>query len=152
MLKKTIKYIDFDGVEREEDFYFHLNKAELTKWLMMSGGYTLDKVLERLYKEQNTKKIIEIFDDLIKRSYGVKSIDGRQFIKNEEVWNAFYQSEAYSIVFMDLVGDAKKAANFINQVIPSDISDSIKDIIKNNTDGLPDEIKDIVKNNPELLD
>ena len=29
MLKKTITYTDYDGVERKEDFYFNLNKAEL---------------------------------------------------------------------------------------------------------------------------
>lgn len=142
MLKKTITYEDYDGVKRTEDFYFNLNKAEVIKWMTTSGDYTLDKVLERLSKERNGKKIMEIFEDLIHLSYGRKSIDGRKFEKTEEIWNDFYQTEGYSVLFTELVTDAKKAADFVNRIIPKDLADEVEKIIKENPDGIPAELRD----------
>ena len=142
MYKKTIEFTDYSDVVRKEDHYFHLNKAEVIKWLTTSGDYTLDKVLERLSTERNAKKIMEIFEDLIHRSYGRKSLDGRKFEKTEEIWNDFYQTEAYSVLFTDLVTDAKKAADFVNRIIPKDLADEVSKIIKENPDGIHDAIKD----------
>lgn len=149
MYKKTITFEGVDGVERTEDFYFNINKAELTKWLTTSGDYTLDKVLERLSKERNGKKIIEIFEDLIHMSYGKQSLDGRKFEKNEEIWLDFYQTEAYSELFMELVTDAEKAAKFVNSIIPKKLADEVEKIIRENPDGIPDNLKEYVK--PGLL-
>lgn len=142
MYKKTIEFTDYSDVVRKEDHYFHLNKAEVIKWLTTSGDYTLDKVLERLSTERNAKKIMEIFEDLIHRSYGRKSLDGRKFEKTEEIWNDFYQTEAYSVLFTELVTDAKKAADFMNRIIPKDLADEVSKIIKENPDGIPDAMKD----------
>ena len=89
MLKKTFTFEDYDGNTRTEDHYFHLNQAELIKWLTTTGDYTLDKVLDRLSTERNAKKIMEIFEGLIRASYGRKSLDGRKFEKSEEIWNDF---------------------------------------------------------------
>lgn len=144
MLAKKIEFVDYDGNKRTETHYFHLNKAELTLWLTTAGDYTLDKVLERLYKERNGKKIMEIFEDLLRKSYGRKSLDGRKFEKSEEIWNDFHDTEAYSNLFMELVTDAKKAAEFVNGVIPDDITDEVSEIIKNNPDAIPDELKDYI--------
>lgn len=144
MYAKQIEFTDYEGNKRNETHYFNLNKAELTKWLTTSGDYTLDKVLQRLSTERNGKKIMEIFEDLIKKSYGKKSLDGRKFEKTEEIWNDFYQTEAYSALFMELVTDAKKAADFVNKVIPKDLADEVEKIIKNNPEGLPDNLKDYV--------
>lgn len=142
MLKKTITYEDYDSNKRTEDHYFNLNKAEVIKWLTTSGDYTLDKVLERLSTERNGKKIMEIFEDLIHLSYGKKSLDGRKFEKTEEIWNDFYQTEAYSVLFTELVTDAKKAADFVNKIIPKDLADEVEKIIKEHPEGIPDALKD----------
>lgn len=142
MYKKTIEFTDYNDVVRKEDHYFHLNKAEVIKWLTTSGDYTLDKVLERLSTERNGKKIMEIFEDLIHRSYGHKSLDGRKFEKTEEIWNDFYQTEAYSVLFTELVTDANKAADFVSRIIPKDLADEVSKIIKENPDGIPDAMND----------
>lgn len=142
MYKRTIEFVDYNGQVRKEDHYFHLNKAEVIKWLTTSGDYTLDKVLERLSKERNGKKIMDIFEDIIRRAYGRKSLDGRKFEKSEEIWNDFYQTEAYSVLFTELVTDANKAADFVNQIIPRELADEIAKIIRENPDGIPDELKD----------
>lgn len=145
MLKRTIEFTDYNDQKRTEEHYFHLNKAEVIKWLTTSGDYTLDKVLERLSNERNGKKIMEIFEDLIYRSYGKKSLDGRKFEKSDDIWNDFYQTEAYSVLFTELVTDAKKAAEFVNAIIPKDLADEVEKIIRENPDGLPAEIKDYTK-------
>lgn len=144
MLKKTITFEDYNGQTRTEDYYFNLSKAEVTKWLTTSGDYTLDKVLERLSKERNGKKIMEIFEDLLRLSYGVKSLDGRKFEKSQKIWEDFYQTEAYSILFMDLVTDARKAADFVNSIVPKDLAEEVEKIIRENPDGIPAEIRDYV--------
>ena len=117
MLKKTISFTDFDGNQRTEDFYFNLTKAEVTEMEMtVEGG--LGKKLERIIQEQDMEKIIKEFKEIIRKAYGVKSPDGRRFIKNQEVFEAFEQTEAYSELFMELATNAEAAAEFVNGIIP----------------------------------
>lgn len=141
MLKRSIVFTDYDDVQRTEDHYFNLNKAEVIKWLTTTGDYTLDKVLDRLSKERNGKKIMEYFENLIHMSYGRKSLDGRKFEKSEEIWNDFYQTEAYSVLFTELVTDAKKAAEFVNRIIPKDLAGEVEKIMRENSDSLPPELR-----------
>jgi hypothetical protein len=117
MFKKTITFIDFEENERTEDFYFHLSKAEIIE-LELSHEGGLSKTIERIRAEQDAKRLIAIFKDLILLSYGVKSPNGRQFVKNQETRDAFMQTEAYSMLFMELAFDAKAAADFLNGIIP----------------------------------
>lgn len=151
MLRRDVTFIDFDGNTREESHYFNMNKAEIIKWLTTTGDYTLDKVLERLANEHNGKKIMEAFDELIHMAYGRKSLDGRKFEKTEEIWRDFKDTEAYSIIFTEVVTDAKKAADFINAIIPKDLADEIKKIMDENPDGIPDKLKDYLskEENPD---
>ena len=149
MLKKTITFTDYDGVSRTEDFYFNLNKAETIKWMTTTGEYTLDKVLLRLAQERNGKKIMEIFEDLLHKSYGRKSLDGRKFEKSEEIWQDFYQTEAYSELFSELVTDAKKASAFINAIIPTVLAEEVAKAMNENKDGIPAELKDYI---PQVID
>lgn len=142
MLKKSITFTDFDGKVRTEVHYFNLNKAEIIKWLTTNGDYTLDKMIERLSTERNGKKIMEIFEDLLRRSYGRKSLDGRKFEKSEEIWKDFYETEAYSELFMEIVTDGKKASAFINGIIPADLAAEVRNIVANNPEGISDELKD----------
>lgn len=117
MLKKTMTYVDYDGNERTEDFYFNLSKAELTEMeLSHNGGLT--KMMEKVVATQDSKKIIEIFKDLVLRAYGEKSLDGRRFIKNQELRDSFAQTEAYSDLFVELAFDAEAASAFINGIVP----------------------------------
>lgn len=117
MLKKTIKYIDYDGNERTEDFYFNLSKAEIAEMEMSEYG-RLSNLLKKIVQEKDTKRIIEMFKDLILRSYGEKSQDGKRFVKNQELRDAFSQTEAYSELFMELGSNAEAAAAFVNAVVP----------------------------------
>ena len=121
MLKKTIKYTDYNGVERTEDFYFNLNKAEIMEMQLTTVG-GLDAYLKKIISAQDMPTLMRIFKDLILKSYGVKSDDGRRFIKNEKLREEFEQTEAYSILYMELSTDAEAAAAFVNGIIPADVA------------------------------
>ncbi len=117
MLKKTIKYTDYNGNVREEDFWFNLTQAEVTELeVSVEGG--LVEMINRIVAAQNGRVIIETFKDIILRAYGEKSPDGRRFIKNQEVRDAFAQTEAYSKLFMELATNAKAASEFVNGIVP----------------------------------
>ena len=117
MLKKTITYTDYNGTTRKEDFYFNLTQAEVTGLEVSVEGGLVEQI-NRIVAAQNGKVIIETFKDIILRAYGEKSPDGRRFIKNQEVRDAFAQTEAYSNLFMELATDAKAASEFVNGIVP----------------------------------
>lgn len=140
MLCKKIKYTDYNGVEREEEFYFNLNKAEVMKWLTTNGAYTIDSVLKKLIETENVKDMVGEFEFLIQTAYGERSLDGKTFDKSPEILRKFVNSEAYSELFMELVGDEKKAAEFFNGVLPADLATEVDKIIKENPDVLQEKI------------
>ena len=117
MLKKTITYTDFNGMERSEDFYFNLTKAEVMEMEMSTVG-GLSEMIQRIIAAQDTPSIIKVFKDLVLKSYGEKSADGKRFIKTPEIAEAFSQTEAYSVLFMELATNADSAAAFVNGIIP----------------------------------
>ena len=120
MLKKTITYIDYNGVERTEDFYFNLSKAEVLELEMgTTGGLT--EMINKIVAAQDTPTLIKIFKDLVLRAYGEKSPDGNRFIKSDEIRDAFSQTEAYSNLFMELATDAEAASKFFNGIIPDNV-------------------------------
>lgn len=141
MYVRKIPYTDFLGNKREDEFYFNLNKAEVIKWLTTSGDYTLDKVLHKVAKERNGKQIIEIFEEMLKMSYGKPSLDGIKFEKSDEIWDDFYRSDAYSELFTELVTDAAKAAEFLNKIIPKDLAEEVDKTIRSNPNLIPEEVK-----------
>lgn len=118
MLKKTINYTDYNGVERKEDFYFNLTKAEIVDMEMGEvGGYS--EMIKKIIKTKDTPSLSKIFKDLILKAYGEKSADGRRFIKSKELSDEFAQTEAYTELYVELLSDDKAAADFINGITPS---------------------------------
>ena len=132
MIKRTIKYTDYKDNEREEDFYFNLSKPEVMEMELTTKGGMSD-YLDKIIKANNRDELIKWFKIIILKAYGVKSEDGRQFMKSEEISRAFSQTAAYEQLYMELVSDDKKAADFINGVLPTF-----------------DEIPDTAANNPQL--
>lgn len=126
MLKKTITYVDYDGNTRTEDFFFNLSKAELTEMeLSTTGG--LEAMLNRIIAARDGARIIALFKDLILRSYGEKSLDGKRFIKSKELSDAFSQTEAYVELFMELSTDADKASEFVKGILPAGLAENLPD-------------------------
>lgn len=128
MLKKTIKYVDYNGVERKEDFWFNLSKAELMEMeIGTTGGFT--GMMERIIAAQDQATLSKIFKEFVLKAYGIKSDDGRRFIKVDEnghrVADDFVQTEAYSELYMELLQDDKVAAEFFMGIIPSDLAEKV---------------------------
>lgn len=133
MLKKTITYEDFNGDTVSEDFFFHLSKAELVE-LELSHRGGLSEALKRIVVSEDGKSIIAEFKNIILGAYGKRSDDGRRFIKNQELRDEFESSEAYSVLFMEMVTDAESAAEFVNGVIPKNLAeDAAKLVAKTET-------------------
>ena len=118
MLKKTITYNDYNEVTHTETYYFNLSKAECMEMEMSTSG-GLTEMINKIIETQDIPAIIKIFKDLILKAYGVKSPDGKRFIKSEELSTAFAQTEAYSVLFMELATNAEEAAAFVNGIMPS---------------------------------
>lgn len=127
MLKKTITYNDYNGLERTEDFYFNLSKAEVMEMEMSTAG-GLAEMIQRIVAAQDAPAIIKIFKDLVLKAYGEKSADGKRFMKEDEsgrpLYKNFEQTEAYSILFMELATDADAAAKFVNGIVPADVAEA----------------------------
>lgn len=125
MIKKNVKYVDYKGNEREENFYFNLNQPEVLEMeLSTEGG--LSDYLDKIIKAQNKGELIKWFKIILLRSYGEKSDDGRRFIKSPELSEGFSQTEAFVKIYMELVNDAEKASDFIKGIVPS--FDNIPDV------------------------
>ena len=124
MLKKIITYTDYNGVERTEPFYFNLSKAELMEMeLGVTGGMT--EMLDKIIAAKDAPSLMKTYSEMIMKAYGVKSDDGKRLIKSEELSIAFTQTEAYSVLFMELITDDKAAADFVNGIIPNEIQTEV---------------------------
>lgn len=118
MLKETIKYIDYDGVERTENFYFNLTKAECMEMELSANG-GLEKSINSIIEAKDGAKMVDTFKNLILKSYGEKSPDGKHFYKSPEISAAFAATEAYSELFMKLASNPDEASRFVNGIIPN---------------------------------
>lgn len=121
MLKKTITYEDYNGETLTEDFYFNLNKAELIALELTEKGGLANKMKE-IVESEDGAQIIATFKELILTAYGIKSEDGKRFIKSEDLRMAFEQTEAFSELFIELATNAKSAAEFVNGVVPASLA------------------------------
>lgn len=125
MLKKTIKFVDYFGDEREEDFYFNLSKAELMKLQLGTVGGLTERI-KSILAAKNVPAMMDLFEDIILKSYGEKSDDGRRFIKNDELAKAFSETPAYEQLFMEILTEEGAAANFIKGIIPTELAKELE--------------------------
>ena len=126
MLKETITYTDYNGNECTEPHYFNLTKAELMEMeISWDGG--LSEHIKKIVDANDNREIYKLFKEIILKAYGVKSADGKRFIKKDPVdghllANDFEQTEAFSELVMKLAGDDKAASAFINGIIPQNLT------------------------------
>lgn len=148
MLKKSITYENYNGDTVTEDFYFHLSKAELVEIeLGVQGG--LSNALQKIVEAEDGKTIIAEFKNILLTAYGVKSPDGKRFIKNEALREEFLSSEAYSVLFMEIVTDADVAAQFIQAIIPAGLVEEAENTARQET--MTIEPSGVAKPDPRIL-
>jgi len=116
MVKKTIKYVDFNGNENEETLYFNLSKSELTM-IELGKKDGMSNFIKEAVESGDNAAIVRTFADIIIQAYGEKSEDGKRFIKNERMKEDFKNSAAYDALFMEIVTEPESANNFIQSLI-----------------------------------
>lgn len=124
MIKKTVTYTDYNGEERTETFYFHYTEAEILDMEMSEEGSFADRI-QRIIDAKDKTALMKLVKKFVIDAYGVKSEDGKRFMKNDEVKAAFVECPAYSDIFMDMVTDDELAAEFVNGVIPGTMKDRV---------------------------
>ena len=129
MLKKTVTYIDYNGVERTETFYFHYTEAEILDMEMSTEGGFAERI-QKIIDAKDQVSLMKLIKKFVIDAYGIKSEDGKRFIKNDKVKTEFLESPAYSKIWMELVMDDEVAADFVNNVIPSDMKGTLEGLIK----------------------
>lgn len=138
MLKKTIEFEDFNGETKSESFYFHLSKAELVEMEMsMPGG--MGEYLKAIVENGNGGEIIREFKKIVLGAYGQRSPDGSRFIKNQQIREDFESHPAYSVLFMEIMTDSEKAAEFVNGIVPKGLNEDVQRMIaRENIKPVPD--------------
>lgn len=126
MFVKTITFTDYNGVQRTEKHYFSLSKSELVK---LEGGVTggFTEMINKMVEAKDNPALMDLFQDIILKSYGVKSADGRRFEKSEQLSREFSQTGAYDELYMELMTHPEKAAEFMNSIIPQDLAEQLKE-------------------------
>lgn len=117
MFAKEITYTDFDGEKRTEKFYFNLTQAECIELEALGKG-GLEGYIRRIISSDDQVEILNIIKKVILLAYGEKTADGKRFYKNQQMKDAFAASEAYSVLFMELLSDADKASEFMREIAP----------------------------------
>lgn len=127
MIKKTITYKDFDGNDRSEEYRFHLYKHELIEMNFSAAG-GMEKMLKSIVETQDVGRMLEVFKELILKSYGELSSDGKTFIKIKDghrLADDFAQTPAYEALYMELITNEEKAIEFINNLVPNDLKQEL---------------------------
>lgn len=145
MYKRTITYTDWNGTKRTEDFYFNLTSTECIEMEYNSKlGRSMSNALQTLINDQDMGRVIETLKDMLLKSYGIKSDDGRRFIKNDEIREAFEQNPAFDIIYMELATNPEKAAEFVSGIMPNEVANSLG---PNPKAALLEKMNDYSKNN-----
>lgn len=147
MLKKNVTYEDFNGDSVTETFYFNLSKAELLELEVgFQGG--LAETIQKIVKTNDNKTLFDIFKKIVLMSYGVKSDDGRRFIKNDTLREEFMQTAAFDTIFMELATNDKAAADFINGIVPKDLGEAVAQEMTKTQESLPNADNDSSSTTP----
>jgi hypothetical protein len=111
MFKHNIDYVDFNGTERNEDFYFHLSSVEVTR-LEAEIGRDLNTHIKELTANQDMKTLLDFLERILLGAYGRKTSDGKSFIKNKDLRTEFEYSNAYAEIFEQMLTNPDLAKKF----------------------------------------
>lgn len=128
MIKKTVTYKDLNGKERTETFYFHYFESEIMDMEMSEEGGLAERI-QRIIDAKDQASLLKVIKKFVVDAYGVKSDDGRRFIKSQEVKDAFVECPAYSKIYMELLTNDELAAEFVNKVVPEDMAAQLAEIV-----------------------
>lgn len=132
MWAETITFKNLDGESVTQDFYFNLNRTELIELETSVEGGVIS-FINKAANESDNRKLLEFFQALVQKSYGIKAQDNIHFLKEDPVdhhkyADEFKQCDAYDVLFMKLAHDDKAAAGFFNGIIPAEAAKEVEDM------------------------
>ena len=139
MFSRTFTYTGYDGKPHTDTWWFNLSEAELYEMeLSKIGG--VNGMMNRLLREEKPGEIVKMFKEIILGAVGERSADGRKFLKNEEIRQDFYQSKAYSDLFVELVSSGEALSTFLRGAIPEDVRLKLEAADKEAAEAAPEQI------------
>lgn len=145
MIGKTVTFENFNGEKVTETFYFHLSKAELAELETLDEGKSLSEMLEQMGENVDTSKVLSLLKKILSFAIGRKSEDGRRFVKNDEIRDDFFQSEAYSELLFSLLQNPDESLEFVRGMFPSDLRDNLDKFITEDGEASEEEIQKALK-------
>jgi len=125
MLKRQITYNDLDDRSVTEEYWFGLNKAELAEMELSGSNGSLTDYFKTIVEAKDGRAMVNTFKEIILSTVGVRSEDGKRFVKTDEIRENFELGGAYPELFMELVTDPDKAAEFFNGIMPKDLAEKV---------------------------
>lgn len=129
MLKRHITYEDYDGVTKEMDAEFHISKSEgAILSAKKINGMSYAEALQKMVNDQDMESMLKVFREMVIMAYGVRSEDGKRFVKDVgegvngiqfSAGRAFSQTPAFDELFMDILQEENGLVNFFNGVLPT---------------------------------
>lgn len=116
MLKQRVKYEGFDGEIIEEDLYFNLTRMDLIELNDRYDSKDMAAYMDKIVKEKNVKELYRVLKDIVLMAYGVKSEDGKRFIKNQTVKDDFAESLAFAQLIEDFHETETAMSDFVTGI------------------------------------
>ncbi len=124
MLKREIgPYKDYDGEMRSSIWCFDISQPELVE-LEVEFDAGFEGMIQKIIDTRNRKELVAIFKRMVVMGVGEQFQDGSilRFRKTDDIRAKFMESMAYNVLFMELATDEEKAAEFINSVLPEEVT------------------------------
>lgn len=130
MYKKTVEYKDYDGVQKVEDCWFHLKRTDLMEiaanlpeeiteeFAGVNANSNKDDIGHKIYEMLGRAGVMKFVKDLILKSFGIRSRDGKSFEKSEEISYKFSQTLAFEQLYFDMITKDEVLGEFLEMVIP----------------------------------
>ena len=133
MVKKTLTFTNFDGKEVTKDCYFNLTKMEFQELdENIPGGLT--NMIDKMLSEKDKGLTVKLLSILLLAAYGEKTEDGR-FVKEDihgRRLSAFFKvSEAWDVMFMNLVKNERELSEFLVGIVPKDMAEDARKAMEN---------------------
>lgn len=120
MYKKDVKYKDFNGNEQTDTVYCYYLESDMI-------DIDFNK-MAMIFAKNDQMEFVRFMKNFILDAYGIKSIDGKHFIKNEEQKKQFSQSQAFATLLIMIVSDEKEAQIFMKNVLPQEFYEKLMKI------------------------
>lgn len=130
MISKTLTYLDFNGDKHTREFWFHLSVPEITKLQFKDKDQTMFDALVKMTEEENAREVLDLLETMVRAAVGQRSENGARLTKNDDIRAELFETEAYSVLFEQLLQDPDEVARFLQGVLPKSLAEKTKSKVK----------------------